>query len=176
MSFHVCALQIFFYISSWVKRNKQSRYLANKTKLSICHRKHSIIKANTYCQGNMTALTPLKTQFSFFHVLFLSEIILSSQHGESVEVKVIAVSKWNLSKTRLALTHYRQFSPINNLTLSSFYLLVSLFLCLYHLPLFEKPRGEGILPLCSSTQLDCLYSERNCNFAMTQSSWRSLFK
>lgn len=35
----------------------------------------------------------------------------------SVEVKVIAVSKRNLSKTRLRV-HFRQFTPINNLTSS----------------------------------------------------------
>lgn len=80
----------------------------------------------------------------------------------SVDVKVITVSKRNLSKTRLYV-HFRQFRSINNLRLSLSDLLIVACCSLRRGPLFEEPRREGILPLCRAGLPRALQTQRrNC--------------
>lgn len=81
----------------------------------------------------------------------------------SVEVKVIAVSKRNLSKTRHRL-NFRQFSPINNWTLSHLCSRILVFARLTLVPLFGEPRRDRILPLCRVASRG-LFEHRHCSFS-----------
>lgn len=95
------------------------------------------------------------TEIAFKVFIFIKHPILNITFVESllrvdpwsVEVKVIAVSKRNLSKTRHCV-HFRQFCPINNSMLALSHRLQTKCWCLTLVPLFEKPRRDGILPLC----------------------------
>lgn len=85
----------------------------------------------------------------------------------TADVKVIAVSKRNLSKTRLCV-HFRQFPPINNLMLSLLDLPESACCYFSRVPLFEKPRREGILPLCRASLPRAVYTQKLQYFLQTQ--------
>lgn len=106
---------------------------------------------NIFMFGSVIAFNLLNKHLDFFFVPSSSETLFMSTHlgvdPRSVEVRVIAVSKRNLSKTRLRV-NFRQFAPINNCLLSPFYNTRIAYWCPSRVPLFENPRRDRILPLC----------------------------
>lgn len=76
------------------------------------------------------------------------------------QIQASTPKRWGESNRRIkaefvkntAPVHFRQFSPINNFSLSLSYFHNFKYPCPCLLPLFEKPRRDSILPLCRESR------------------------